>query len=207
VIVILSIVPGAVGLAYQYMLPVVIRDLGASPNAVGLLYAGGGAGGLAAGLIAEPLMQKVGHGRAIFVGIAAISAGMIVAGVGGIVPVAMAGIALAQAGFVVYASSSVALVQALSPARLRGRLTSLFTLLYWGLMPVGALFEGWIAERTNSLVTLIGIGVTLVISGAIALVVRRQILTLRLDRDGSSVRGDIRGSGLGSDGPGAVGAN
>lgn len=201
VIVLLSIAPGAFGLAYMFMLPVVIRDLGAQPDAVGLLYAGGGAGGLLAGLIAEPLMQRVGHGRAIFVGLAAVSAGMIVAGAGGMVPVAMLGIGVAQAGFVVYASSSLALVQALSPARLRGRLTSLFTLLYWGLMPVGALLEGAAAERTNSLVTLVGIGVLMIVAGTVAFVLRSQIATLRLDRDGSRITGNVEGSGLGSDGP------
>lgn len=202
VIVLLSIAPGAFGLAYMFMLPVVIRDLGAAPDAVGLLYAGGGAGGLLAGLIAEPLMQRVGHGRAIFVGMAAVSVGMIVAGAGGMVPAAMAGIGLAQAGFVIYASSSLALVQALSPARLRGRLTSLFTLLYWGLMPIGALLEGAAAERTNSLVTLVGIGVLMAVSGAFAFLVRSQIATLRLDRDGSRITGNVAGTGLGSDRPG-----
>src|SRR5207244_11781026 len=64
VIVVLSIIPGAVGVAYQFMLPVVTRDLGAPAEAVGLLYAGGGAGGLLAGLVAEPLMQRGGHGGA-----------------------------------------------------------------------------------------------------------------------------------------------
>ena len=154
-----------------------------------------------AGLIAEPLMQRVGHGRAIFVGLASVATGMIVAGTGGMVPVAMLGIGIAQAGFVVYASSSLALVQALSPARLRGRLTSLFTLLYWGLMPVGALLEGAAAERTSSLVTLVGIGVLMLIAGGIAFLLRSQIATLRLDRDGSNVTGNVEGSGLGSDRP------
>jgi MFS family permease len=204
VIVALAVVPGAIGLSYMYMLPVVIRDLGAPPDTVGLLYAGGGAGGLLAGLVAEPLMQRVGHGRAIFVGLTAIGSGMIVAGTGGMVATAMLGIGVAQAGFVIYASSSLALVQALSPARLRGRLTSLFTLLYWGLMPIGALVEGAISERTSSLVTLVLIGVTMLIGGAIAIVARRQILTLRLSRDGSAVRGDLDGSGYGSDLPAAA---
>jgi len=199
IIVLLSIAPGAFGLAYMFMLPVVIRDLGAQPDAVGLLYAGGGAGGLIAGLLAEPVMQRVGHGRAIFVGLAAIGAGLALAGIGGMVPVAMLGIGIAQAGFVIYASSSLALVQALSPARLRGRLTSLFTLLYWGLMPIGALLEGNAAQATNSLVTLVGIGVLMIVAGAAALMFRPQIATLRLDRDGSRITGNVEGSGLGSD--------
>ena len=200
-ILLLSIAPGAAGLAYMYMLPVVIRDLGAAPDAVGLLYAGGGGGGLLAGLVAGPLMHRLGHGRAIFVGLAASAIGLFITGASGMLPVAIVAIGLAQAGFVVYASSSLALVQALSPARLRGRLTSLFTLLYWGLMPFGALVEGAIAERTSSLFALMCVGATMLAAGAVALVVRRQVVTLRIDRDGSSVRGDLEGSGLGSDAP------
>jgi MFS family permease len=200
-ILLLSIAPGAVGLAYMYMLPVVIRDLGAAPDAVGLLYAGGGAGGLLAGLIAGPFMQRAGHGRAIFVGLIASASGLFITGAAGMLPVAMIAIGLAQAGLVVYASSTLALVQALAPARLRGRLTSLFTLLYWGLMPFGALVEGAIAEKTNSLVALMGVGLTMLAAGALALLLRRQVATLRIDRDGSNVRGDLEGSGLGSDIP------
>ena len=124
---------------------------------------------------------------------------MIFAGVGATVPLAMLGLGVAQAGFVIYASSSLALVQALSPGRLRGRLTSVFTLLYWGLMPIGALLEGAAAERTNSLVTLIGMGVVMFVAGALALLFRPQIATLRLGRDGSTVTGQLEGSGLGSD--------
>jgi MFS family permease len=203
-IIVLAIAPGAIGLSYMYMLPVVIRDLGAAPDAVGLLYVGGGTGGLIAGLVAEPLMQRLGHGRAVFTGLVLVASGMILAGTGGGVPLAMAGVGVAQAGFVVYASSSLALVQALSPARLRGRLTSLFTLLYWGLMPIGALIEGAAAERSSSLVTLIGMGVIMLVAGAVALILRPQIATLRLARDGSTVSGNLDGSGFGDDRAAAV---
>jgi len=200
-ILLLSVAPGAVGLAYQYMLPVVIRDLGSSPNAVGLLYAGGGAGGLLAGLVAGPLMQRLGHGRALFVGLAAAGSGLVITGAVGLLPVAIVAIGLTQAGFVVYASSSLALVQALAPARLRGRLTSLFTLLYWGLMPFGALAEGAIAQQWTSLVALVLVGSTMLAAGGLALLFRRQVTTLRIEADGRSVLGNLQGSGLGSDAP------
>src|SRR5205823_10716859 len=126
-------------------------------------------------------------GRAIFAGLAMSAAGFTATGAIGMLPAAMLGIGVAQAGFVIYASSSLALVQALSPARLRGRLTSLFTLLYWGLMPVGALVEGAIAERTNSLVTLVLVGGTILAGGARALVLGRRVPTTRVERDGCSV--------------------
>ena len=195
VIVLLSIGPGAVGLVYMFLLPVVVRDLGADPGAIGLMYIGGGIGGLLAGLVAEPVMRTVGHGRAMFLGITTIGVGLIAVGAAGVVPLTAAAVGLTQAGFAIYASSALSLVQALSPARLRGRVTSLFTLLYWGLMPFGALVAGFIAERMTSLTTLMLNGAVILIMGAIALVSRRQIATLRIERDGHSVAGDLRGSG------------
>ena len=48
------------------------------------------------------------------------------------------------------------------------------------------------------------IGLSMLIGGVVALVARRQILTLRLSRDGSAVRGNLEGSGFGSDQPAAA---
>lgn len=196
IILLLAVAPGAIGLAYMFMLPVVVRDLGLPPDSVGLLYAAGGVGGLSAGLVAEPLMRRLGHGRTIFLGLSASAVGLAAAGLAAVLPIAMVGIGLAQVGFVVYPASSLALVQAMAPARLRGRLTSLFALLYWGLMPFGALIEGTIAQATNSLVTLVIMGIAILTIGVVAIVVRRQVFGLRLSRDGRDLLGDLDGTGF-----------
>ena len=96
-IVLVSVAPGAVGLSYTFLLPVVIRDLGADPGAIGLLYVGGGIGGLLAGLAAEPLMRRVGHGRTIFVGMGLIGAGLIGVGLSGALGLAAVATGVAQA--------------------------------------------------------------------------------------------------------------
>ncbi len=194
-IVLAAVAPGAVGLSYMFLLPVVIRDLGADPGAIGLLYVGGGIGGLAAGLVAEPLMRRVGHGRTIFIGMGVIGAGLIGLGLSGALGLAAVGTGVAQGGFAIYGSSSLSLVQSLSPARLRGRITSLFTLLYWGLMPFGALAGGLIAERTSALVAVSLAGFVVIACGAVLFVVRPQIATLRIDRAAGTVTGRLDGSG------------
>jgi MFS family permease len=194
-IVLVAVAPGAVGLSYLFLLPVVIRDLGADPGAIGLLHVGGGIGGLLAGLLVEPLMRRLGHGRTIFVGMAVIGAGLIGLGLSGALGLAAIGTALAQGGFAMYGSSSLSLVQSLSPARLRGRITSLFTLLYWGLMPFGALVGGLIAERSSALVAVSLAGLAVIACGAILFVVRPQIATLRIDRAAGTVTGRLDGSG------------
>lgn len=194
-IVLVSAAPGAIGLAYTFLLPVVIRDLGADPGAVGLLYVGGGIGGLLAGLGAESLMRRAGHGRTIFVGMGLIGVGLIGIGASGNLAMAMVATGVTQGGFAIYGSSSLSLVQSLSPIRLRGRVTSLFTLLYWGLLPFGALLGGLVAERSSALVAVALAGAVVLIAGALVLLVRPQIATLRIDRVAGTVSGRLDGSG------------
>jgi predicted MFS family arabinose efflux permease len=194
-IILVSVAPGAVGLSYMFLLPVVVRDLGADPGAIGLLYVGGGIGGILAGLGAEPLMRRAGHGRTIFVGMGLIGAGLIGAGLSGGLIVASVAIGVAQAGFAIYGSSSLSLVQSLSQSRLRGRVTSLFTLLYWGMLPFGALLGGLVAERTSALVAIIAAGAVVLACGVLLFLVRPQIATLRIDRAAGTVSGRLEGSG------------
>src|SRR5207247_5647127 len=93
-------------------------------------------------------------------------------------PLAMIAMAFVGSGFVVYASASLSLVQALSPIELRGRLTALFSLLYWGLMPVGALLGGAVAGALSARVALSLAGALLLVCGAAALVGRRDPMAL-----------------------------
>jgi MFS family permease len=194
-IILVSVAPGAIGLSCTFLLPVVIRDLGANPGTIGLLYVGAGIGGLMAGLAAEPLMRRFGHGRTIFVGMALIGTGLIGVGLSGALVLAALAIGVAQGGFAIYGSSSLSLVQSLSPPRLRGRVTSLFTLLYWGLLPFGALAGGLIAERSSALVAVTLAGSAVLFCGAVLFVVRPQVATLRIDRVAGTVTGRLEGSG------------
>lgn len=184
VILLLSIGPGALGLAYNFLLPVAAKEIGAGSGGLGLLLAGAGSGGLVAGLGAERLMRAVGHGRAIFIGLVAAAGGLTGFGLSGDLPIAMVAMAFVGGGLVVYASSSLSLVQALAPADLRGRLTALFSLLYWGLMPVGALLGGAVAGAAGARFALGAAGLSLLACGSIALFLRRDVASLRIAPDG-----------------------
>jgi MFS family permease len=148
-----------------------------------------GVGTLLAGLTAEPLMRRFGHGRTVFLGLAVSAVGLTVFGLLPIslLPAAFVAIAFVGGGFLVYSAASLSLVQALSPAPLRGRLTSLFTLLYWGLMPIGGLLGGAVSEVTSARFAMAIAGVILLACGIAAAVGRRQILALTIERDGSMV--------------------
>lgn len=185
VLILMSAVPG-LGIAYQFLMPVAAAEFAIGGEGLGLLLGATGLGGLAAGLIGETVMRRFGHGRTVFIGLATAAAGMIAFGLAPVPHVAIGAMAFVGGGFLLYGAASLSLVQALSPARLRGRLTSVFTLLYWGLMPVGGLLGGILAEATSARFTMGAAGVGIVVIAAVAMVARRQILGLRIGRDGIS---------------------
>lgn len=191
VILLLSIVPGALGLSYNYMVPVAARDLAIGGEGLGALLALAGAGGLMAGFVAETVMRRAGHGRAIFIGLAISALGMLVFGLSPLVAVSIASMALVGGGFVIYSAASLALIQALSPPAVRGRTTSVFALLYWGFMPLGGLAGGIVAEAVGARAAFALAGLIILAAGLLAIVVRRQVLALRVDRDGTTTAAGV----------------
>lgn len=202
-ILVLSAGPGLIGLPYNFLLPVAAVELGIGGQGLGLLLAASGAGGLVAGLAAEHLQRSLGHGRSIMLGLACTAGGFIVFGLGPPLPASLVAMALAGGGFVIYAAASLTLVQAIAPAAFRGRLTSVFSLLYWGLMPVGGLLGGLSAQAFSARTTILGAGIVLVALGLLAAIRRPQILTLSVSRDGLQLTGDLDGTGVVAVGLGA----
>ena len=100
------------------------------------------------------------------------------------------------AGFAMYAAATGTLIQALAPARLRGRLVGLFATLYWGLLPIGSIVGGAIAEASSGRTAMLVTGVALGIAATVAALARPQVLTLKVAPDGLSLSGDLRGTGL-----------
>jgi MFS family permease len=185
VLILMACVPG-LGIAYQFLMPVAATEFGIGGEGLGLLLAATGIGGLAAGLVGETIMRRFGHGKTVFIGLATVAAAMISFGLAPVPGIAIASMAFVGGGFLLYGAASLSLVQALSPARLRGRLTSVFTLLYWGLMPVGGLLGGILAEATSAQFTMFTAGVGIAGVSVVAIVVRRQLLSLRIDSEGVS---------------------
>ena len=185
VLILMSAVPG-LAIAYNFLMPVAALEFGIGGEGLGFLLGATGVGGLIAGFIGEGLMRGFGHGRTVFVGLVTAALGMLAFGLAPVPIVAIVSMAFVGGGFLLYGAASLSLVQALSPPRLRGRLTSVFTLLYWGLMPVGGLLGGALAEVTSARFTMGAAGTGVLVIAALAALARRQILGLRIGRDGVS---------------------
>jgi len=195
VIVLLAAAPGTIGLSYIFLLPVAAAELGIGSEGLGNLIAATGVGGLLAGLVLESVQRRFGHGRVLFTGILVSAAALIAFGFAPNALAAIVLLALVGGGFATYAAATSTLIQALAPPRLRGRLIGLFATLYWGLLPVGSLLGGAVAQATSGRVAVLLIGVALGLIAIASLLARRQIATLRIAPNGLTVRGDLRGTG------------
>ncbi|HEY3837927.1 MAG TPA: MFS transporter [Bryobacteraceae bacterium] len=126
------------------------RELGLSAGLVGIIIAIGGTSGLFGAVLAEWLVRRFGFGRT-FIG-SAVAIGMatsLVPLAHGSVTVCCAFLIASQLGdlaWPVYDISERSLRQAITPDRLLGRVNSSMHLLFHGILPLGALAGGAIAQ-------------------------------------------------------------
>ncbi|MFF5985048.1 MFS transporter [Streptomyces olindensis] len=122
------------------------QTLHLSERAYGLMLVGEGAGSLLGGLVNVRIARRLGPLRALAVALAANSA--IYAGMGLVPDGAFLGVMLALCGFVITVSSvvTVSLRQEVTPGALLGRVNSVFRMVGWGLMPLGAVAGGFVAR-------------------------------------------------------------
>jgi len=149
---------------FTMLLPVFARDLlQIGPRGLGWLYSATGAGALLGGLTMATTVNRFARGRillvagtgfAIFVGLFALAT-----------PVWLALLFLCAAGFCMIMSSASAnsLVQARVPDSLRGRVMSVYVVMFLGMTPVGSLIAGSAARIFNARISLAGGAVAMLI--------------------------------------------
>ena len=172
-LVLLAAVPALFLLNYLVLLPLFARDvLQIGAPGLGLLSGGIGVGALAGALVLAVLRPSGGSGRLLLGALVVGSAAEVVFAASRIVPLSVVALAVLGACQVLYYATTNTLLQVLVPARLRGRVMSLYILTSWGLIPVGNLLAGAVAERSSPTLALMAGGVvTLVAVVAVALAV------------------------------------
>jgi MFS family permease len=137
---------------------------------LGLLTGSIGVGALIGALTLASLRPSGGSGRLMLAGLGIVGASLATFAVSRSLPLSMAVLALQGACQVAYYSTTNTLIQVLVPARLRGRVLSLYTLTSIGLIPVANLLGGAIAEAVAVDVVLAAGGVlTVGIVGFVAI--------------------------------------
>ncbi len=141
------------GIGFQYMvlLPVYARDiLHAGAGAYGLLVSAFGVGSLASAVLMTRRLDRGALRRHLLIGLAAGGLGMTVFAWSRLLWLTMAGGLLAGFGLILYVASTNVLLQMTTEDRFRGRVMSLYTLLFVGTAPFGALLTGTLAQRVNA---------------------------------------------------------
>jgi MFS family permease len=163
-------VTAGIGFQYVLLLPVYARDiLHAGPKAYGLLVTAFGAGALIGAMRLTGRSARPGLRRNLLLGLAACGAGLALFAWSRAVPLSLAAGALAGFGLIVYVASTNTLLQLTTEDRFRGRVMSLYTLMFAGTAPIGALASGAIAQRWGAPVsTTVSAAIMLIGAGLVA---------------------------------------
>jgi MFS family permease len=142
-------------LPYQTLLPILASDvLGGGPRLYGTLLACAGGGALA-GAIALLLRKGLrGLGRRVGLGATLLGAGVVTVALSRHVALSAAALAIVGFGFITQMAGTMTLLQSLTPPALRGRVMGMFSTLFVGLTPFGALAAGFAAGRFGTPRTL-----------------------------------------------------
>ena len=138
------------GLGFQYtvLLPVYTRDiLHAGPGAFGLLVSAFGVGSLLSAVLMTRRLDRWDLRRNLLIGLSCAALGMAVFAWSCTLALSLVGGFLAGFGLILYVASTNTLLQITTEDRLRGRVMSLYTLMFIGTAPFGALLAGTIAQR------------------------------------------------------------
>jgi MFS family permease len=167
VLVLLAAVPALFILNYLVLMPVYARDiLGIGAPGLGLLTAAVGVGALSGALGVALLRPSGGSGLLALSGLATSSVALTVFAVSRWLPLSLAALVVLGAAQVGYYATTNTLIQVLVPARLRGRVMSLYILTSLGVIPVGNLLAGLVADRLGATVALAGGGILTLVAVA-----------------------------------------
>jgi MFS family permease len=139
------------GISYVVLIPawaVNVLHGGAATN--GFLIAARGLGALAGALVIASLGRFAFKGRLLTVGSIAMPALLIVFAFARWVPVSLVLLFAAGLMQIFFYNLCNALIQTCSPNELRGRIMGVYTFVFFGLLPVGALAIGAVAGRLGS---------------------------------------------------------
>jgi MFS family permease len=170
-------------LPYVTLLPVLAKDvLGGDASLLGTLQASAGAGALAAGVTLMRRSGLRGLGRRVGVGASLFGIGLAGVSLSRSAPLSCAFLVVAGYGYLMQTAGTVTLLQGLAPEELRGRLMGVFSTLFVGTTPFGALAAGVVAARTGvTAVLLAGAGVVFAASLAFHLAVPRLRQAVRAE--------------------------
>lgn len=169
------------GLGFQYMvlLPVYAREiLHANEQAYGFMVAAFGLGSLLSAMVMTRRQDRWGLRRNLLVGLGSAAVGMGVFAWSRTMPLSLLMGFTAGFGLILYVASTNTLVQLTTEDRFRGRIMSLYTFMFIGTAPIGALLTGGIAQRWGAPAAT-SVSALVLLGGAVWVSYRLRILAAR----------------------------
>ncbi|MGO8813688.1 MAG: MFS transporter [Terriglobia bacterium] len=154
------------GMPYAVLMPIFAdKILHSGPRGLGLLMGSTGVGALAATLVIAARREVRGLGRWILYASTGFGVSLILFSFSRSMPLSVA--LLLPAGFcmLIQMASSNTLIQTMVPDELRGRVMSVYSMMFMGMAPFGALLAGAIAHRVGAPLT-VAVGGVVCIAGS-----------------------------------------
>ncbi len=163
-----------IGMNFQVTIPPFARDvLGGDSASFGFLMTASGLGSVAAALYLATRPRP--SAWAIATGATMLGAGLLAVAAFPSYVVAIPALAFAGFGAIWMAANGNSLIQATVPDALRGRVMSVYTTVFAGSTPIGALFAGALASRYGAVAALaVGGALTIAVGATAVLWLRRH---------------------------------
>jgi MFS family permease len=156
------------GMPYAVLMPIFAdRILHGGARALGLLMGSTGIGALAAALMLASRRDLKGLGRWVALAALGFGAGLVAFSLSRIFWLSAAILALCGFAMMIQMGSSNTLIQSMSPDRLRGRVMSVYSMMFMGMAPFGALLAGAVADRLGAPLTVAGGGALSMLAAAV----------------------------------------
>ena len=152
------------GMPYSVLMPIFAESiLSSGSKGLGLLMAASGLGSLGGAVALATRSGVRGLGRWVAIATACFGGALIAFSFSRSFWLSAALLVPVGAAMIVEMAASNTLIQAMVPNVLRGRVMAVYSMMFMGMAPFGALFAGWLAER-------IGAPYTVALGGSICIV-------------------------------------
>jgi MFS family permease len=145
-----------------------VSILGGDATTTGLLQSARGVGALASALMIASLGRFKFKGRLLALGSIAFPLLMLVFAFVRWIPLSLLVLVGSGIAIILVMNLANALVQTLAPDELRGRIMAIYSLTFFGLLPVGALWAGGLAEVAGEpIAVIVGAAISLAVAAAL----------------------------------------
>ena len=156
------------GMPYAVLMPIFAdRILHGGARALGSLMGATGIGALAGALTLASRRDLKGLGRWVAFAALGFGAGLVAFSISRTFWLSAAILTLCGFSMMIQMGSSNTLIQSMSPDRLRGRVMSVYSKMFMGMAPFGALLAGAVAGRLGAPLTVAAGGVTSMLAASI----------------------------------------